>query len=92
MKGGDSFASVILLDNMQNLNLTTGNVRGSPTKGQSTKLLAYNLQKCQCHEGQGKTEGRRRRGHSLIPACTSPSPAFHMMYSAYKLNKQGDNI
>ena len=28
----------------------------------------------------------------LIPACASPSLAFHMMYSAYKLNKQGDNI
>ena len=28
----------------------------------------------------------------LIPAYTSSSPAFHMMYSAYKLNKQGDNI
>ena len=28
----------------------------------------------------------------LIPACDSFSPAFHMMYSAYKLNKQGDNI
>ena len=28
----------------------------------------------------------------LILACASPSPAFHMMYSAYKLNKQGDNI
>ena len=26
----------------------------------------------------------------LIPACASSSPAFHMMYSAYKLNKQGD--
>ena len=24
----------------------------------------------------------------LIPACGSSSPAFHMMYSAYKLNKQ----
>ena len=24
----------------------------------------------------------------LIPACASSSPAFHMMYSAYKLNKQ----
>ena len=23
----------------------------------------------------------------LIPACTSSSPAFLMMYSAYKLNK-----
>ena len=29
---------------------------------------------------------------TLIPACTSSSLAFHMMYSAYKLNKQGDNI
>ena len=29
---------------------------------------------------------------NLIPACVSSSPAFLMMYSAYKLNKQGDNI
>ena len=28
----------------------------------------------------------------LIPACTSSSPACHMMYSVHKLNKQGDNI
>ena len=28
----------------------------------------------------------------LIPACASSSPAIYMMYSAYKLNKQGDNI
>ena len=28
----------------------------------------------------------------LIPACASSSLAFQMMYSAYKLNKQGDNI
>ena len=28
----------------------------------------------------------------LIPACASSSPAFHMMYPAYQLNKQGDNI
>ena len=28
----------------------------------------------------------------LIPDCASSSPAFHMMYSAYKLNKHGDNI
>ena len=28
----------------------------------------------------------------LIPACASSSPAFHMMYSAYKLNKQADNM
>ena len=28
----------------------------------------------------------------LIPACASSSPAFLMMYSAYKVNKQGDSI
>ena len=28
----------------------------------------------------------------LIPTCASSSPEFLMMYSAYKLNKQGDNI
>ena len=28
----------------------------------------------------------------FIPTCVSSSPAFFMMYSAYKLNKQGDNI
>ena len=28
----------------------------------------------------------------LIPTCASSSPAFLMMYSAYKLSKQDDNI
>ena len=28
----------------------------------------------------------------LMPACASSSPAVHMMYSAYKLNKQTDYI
>ena len=28
----------------------------------------------------------------LTPACASSSPVFLMMYSVYKLNKQGDNI
>ena len=28
----------------------------------------------------------------LIPACDSSTLAFHVMYSAYKLNKPGDNI
>ena len=28
----------------------------------------------------------------FTPACDSSSPAFCMMYSAYKLNKQGDNM
>ena len=27
----------------------------------------------------------------LIPVCDLLSLAFHMMYFAYKLNKQGDN-
>ena len=29
---------------------------------------------------------------NLDSTCDSSSPGFHMMYSAYKLNKQGDNI
>ena len=29
---------------------------------------------------------------NLVQACPSSSPAFLMMYSAYKLNNQGDNI
>ena len=28
----------------------------------------------------------------LMPACDSSSPAVHIMFSAYKLNKQGENI
>ena len=28
----------------------------------------------------------------LIPACAPSSPAFHMMYFVYKVNKQGDNM
>ena len=28
----------------------------------------------------------------LISACASSSPAFHMMYSFYKLNKQDDDV
>ena len=28
----------------------------------------------------------------LIPACASSSLAFLMMYSAYKLNEQGDSV
>ena len=28
----------------------------------------------------------------LIPTCDSSSPAFHVIYSTYKLNKQRDNI
>ena len=28
----------------------------------------------------------------LIPVYASSNPPFHIMYSVYKLNKQGDNI
>ena len=28
----------------------------------------------------------------LIPICASSSPTFHMIYSAFKLNQQGENI
>ena len=28
----------------------------------------------------------------LIPVCASTSLAFHMIYTAYKLNRQGDNL
>ena len=28
----------------------------------------------------------------LIPVCDSSCPTFHMMYSAWKLNKHGDSI
>ena len=28
----------------------------------------------------------------FIPACASSSPVFNMMYSTYKLSKQGGNI
>ena len=30
--------------------------------------------------------------YTSFPACGSSNPAFLMMYSAYKLSKQGDNI
>ena len=39
-----------------------------------------------------KPEGKETRPEILIPACASSGPAFHTMSSAYKLNKQGDNI
>ena len=37
-------------------------------------------------QGQEGKELRREKG------CASSSPSVHTMYSAYKLNKQGDNI
>ena len=35
---------------------------------------------------------KKHKLESRLPACAWSSPAFLMMYSAYKLNKQGDNI
>ena len=40
--------------------------------------------------GRGDQDGGKKRKKKKIPACASSSPAFLMMYSAYKLNKQGD--
>ena len=57
------------------------------------------LKVCLSTERQLKVENHNKRifaadvtneGLSLL--CVSSSPAFLMMYSAYKLNKQGDNI
>ena len=47
-----------------------------------------------CGVAQSRTQLKRLSSSSsvLIPACASSSPTFLMMYSAYKLNKQGDNI
>ena len=42
------------------------------------------------HKEQGMTE--QLHFLILIPACDSSSLAFCMMYSAYKLNEQGDSI
>ena len=58
---------------------------------------AKSLQSCPtlCNPRDGSPPGSSIPGilqAILIPACTSSSPAFCMMYSAYKLNKQGDNI
>ena len=55
------------------------------------------LQSCPtlCNSRDGSPSGSSIPGilqAILIPACVSSSPAFLMMYSAYKLNKQGDNI
>ena len=62
----------------------------------------YASQEATVRTGQGTTDwfqiGKRVRQGCIflpaiwIPACASSSPVFLMMYSAYKLNKQGDNI
>ena len=50
----------------------------------------YNLRYADDTTLMAKSEGELRS--LLIPAYASSSPAFLMMYSAYKLNKQGDNM
>ena len=42
--------------------------------------------------GKGVRQGCIFLPAILILACVSSSPAFLMMYSAYKLNAQGNNI
>ena len=45
-----------------------------------------------CSSWGHKESDMTERLNILIPACVSSSPAFLVMYPAYKLNKQGDNI
>ena len=71
-----------------------------PTQGLNSGLphcrwIFYHLS----HQGSPKEATRRAYLRLLIflleiliPACESSSLTFPMMYSAYKLNKQGDNI
>ena len=60
----------------------------SPSSKDSLVLLAF------CHKSGVIciSEIMDTSPGSLVPAGTSFSLAFHMTYSAYKLNKQGDNI
>lgn len=48
---GQNASLVVLLPRMYTLNPSTRNYSQTPSEGQSTKLLAYALQKGQCHEG-----------------------------------------
>ena len=62
--------------------------RGNPGLGYTLESLWIkwgHLCKTTCTEPD-------RRGSTPVPACASSSPAFLMMYSAYKLNKQSDSI
>ena len=53
---------------------------------QETFLFAF------CHKGGVICISEVIDISPLIPGCASSSPAFLMMYSIYKLNRQGDNV
>ena len=59
----------------------------------TARHAAKSLQLCLtlCNPIDGSPPGSSVHG-VFQPACVSSSPAFLMIYSAYKLNKQGDNI
>ena len=45
-----------------------------------------------CKESDMTEQLNNRLIVQVIPACDSCNPAFLMIFSAYKLNKQGDSI
>ena len=70
---------------------------------EDTRLLLKNCYRQKKSQGQFPSEWTawislqskglsRVFSNTTVPACASSSPAFLMMYSAYKLNKQADNI
>ena len=63
-----------------------------PTQGLNPGLLHCRRILCQLRQQGSHKGGIICICEVIIPSCASSSPAFLMMYSAYKLNKQGDNI
>ena len=71
----------------------------SPGEGKSCPLQYSGLENSMDYVDHGVAKSRTRLSNfhfflptTLIPSCASSSPAFRIMCSAYKLNKQGDNI
>ena len=57
------------------------------------KIAGRNINNLRCADDTTlMAESEEELKSLLIPACVSSSPAFFMMYTAYKLNKQGKNI
>ena len=63
-----------------------------PTQGLKPGLLHCRRILCQLRQQGSHKGGIICICEVIIPSCASPSPAFLMIYSVYKLNKQGDNI
>ena len=71
----------------------------SPGEGKSCPLQYSGLENSMDYVDHGVAKSRTRLNNfhfflptTLIPSCASSSPAFRIMCSAYKLNRQGDNI